>query len=396
MTLTGNYLIYKELSYLVHNTGLTNYKKLYKLLKNKYPQVTHYMVKEWVRVHRNICIHTQHGGSRKAPAAMPIKMRKTNRLMRIGALLHRLYYTPDNPASFSSPEVLYYYAKKLKPLITREHVKNWLLSQDAYTMHRKIVHRFPRRKFISKGINYCWQIDLMELPQLQKENSGYRYGLIAIDTFSRKAYGVLMKKKNATTVCNAFREIIRKHKVKPSKIMSDSGLEFFNKIFKAFLNKNNIVIYRTEQHIKASMAERLIKSLKTKLFRYFTANNTLKYSHIFQDIITAYNNKIHSSLNNLSPNMVTKKNEAIVWKHLYGGYIKNDKAKFKFKIGDYVRISKYKNVFGKGYINNFTKDLFIVKEQIPTVPVTYNLMDTNKEDIKGIFYEPELSLVLVE
>ena len=103
-----------------------------------------------------------------------------------------------------------------------------------------------------------------------------------------------------------------------------------------------------------------------------------------------YNNTKHSSIKMTPTEASKKKNEGVVYFNLYGD-METLKQKPKFKIGDKVRISKYKrNVFDKGYTPNWSEEVFTVDEIQSTVPVTYRLKDLNNEEIKGSFYEPEL------
>ena len=71
-------------------------------------------------------------------------------------LLKKLYYQTDSPASFSTLDRLYKAAKKEEPLLKRETVKQWLEKQSAYTRHRRVTWKFPRRKVLILRIDYCW------------------------------------------------------------------------------------------------------------------------------------------------------------------------------------------------------------------------------------------------
>jgi hypothetical protein len=92
----------------------------------------------------------------------------------------------------------------------------------------------------------------------------------------------------------------------------------------------------------------------------------------------------------MAPDEVTSENARIITERLYP--VKPE-PKWKYKIGDTVRISKYKNVFQKGYLRNWTEEIFTITQQYPTHPVTYGLSDLTGEEIKGKFYEPELQKV---
>jgi transposase InsO family protein len=395
-----------------------NARSVYQQAKQLNNKVTPAMVEQWFTVYNKICNHSikpphylaknvrvhEEAATRKlTPTGCTTDYARHQdgggarkiRVGRYGSLLQRLYHTPSSPAAYGGPEILYYYARKIDKNIKRGDVINWLMSQPSYSMHRKIVYKFPRRKFLAKKINHIWQIDLMELPQISKENKGYRYTLLAIDVFSRKLYGALLKKKNGIEVTKGMQTIIKLNKVKPEKIMGDRGREFLNKHFQSFLKTKGIIMYHTESEVKASIIERLIRTIKEKIFRYFTANDTLQYYDKLQHFIKGYNMRKHTSIG-MAPNEVNKSNSDKVWREQYGNFIETKKPNYKFQIGDHVRISKYKDTFKKGYINTFTREIFIVNNRFPTVPLTYSLIEEKSgEPIIGIFYEPELVLVKV-
>ena len=108
----------------------------------------------------------------------------------------------------------------------------------------------------------------------------------------------------------------------------------------------------------------LIRTLKTKMWRYFMAKKTMRYVDMLPDMVYSYNHSVHRSIKT-EPVDVTAENEREVWHTLYDhGPVKN--VKYKFKIGDQVRISKMKRIFEKGYSPNFSKEIFTISKQIPT------------------------------
>ena len=122
---------------------------------------------------------------------------------------------------------------------------------------------------------------------------------------------------------------------------------------------------------------------------FIVRGNTV-YLDILQKILEQYNNTKHSSIKMTPVGASKKKNESAVYFILYGD-IKRLSSKPKFKVGDKVRISKYKRkVFDKGYTPNWTEEIFLVDKIQSTNPVTYRLKDLNNEEIQGSFYEPKL------
>jgi hypothetical protein len=141
--------------------------------------------------------------------------------------------------------------------------------------------------------------------------------------------------------------------------------------------------------------ERFDRTIKEKMWRYFTFEGTYKYIDVLQDLVFSYNNSYHRSIKE-KPINVSTKNEDKIFLNLYG-HSKNESdeyiAKFNFKEGDNVRISKTKTLFAKGYTQNWTIEIFEINKCLMTNPPSYKLNDKKGELIKGVFYEPELQLV---
>ena len=156
------------------------------------------------------------------------------------------------------------------------------------------------------------------------------------------------------------------------------------------LEKNNITLYSTENEEKSSVCERWNRTIKTKMWKQFTVQGNTVYLDILPKILEQYNNTKHSPIKMTPVEASKKKNENTVYFNLYGD-MEQLLSKPKFKIGDKVRISKYKRkVFDKGYTPNWTEEIFLVDKIQSTNPITYRLKDLNNEEIQGSFYEPEL------
>ena len=190
-----------------------------------------------------------------------------------------------------------------------------------------------------------------------------------------------MKDKKGVTITNAFQKILDSSKRKPIKIWVDQGSEFYNNVFKKWLKHNDISMYSTYNEGKSVAAERFIKTLKNKISEHMTAISKNVYFDVLDDIVDKYNNKYHTTI---------KMKPVDVKSDSFAEYNKKSNEKSpKFKVGDHVRISKFKNVFAKGYTPNWSEEMFIVKK-INTVPWTYITNDLNGEEIVGSFYEKVL------
>jgi hypothetical protein len=269
-------------------------------------------------------------------------------------------------------------------------VKKWLEGQDTYTLHKPIKHRFPTRRVLVNGIDDQWQADLVDM-QGYKE-LGYQYILTVIDVFSKYAWGIPIKRKTGEEISSAFRNLF-KHR-KPRKLHTDKGLEFINKPTKELLKENDIHWFATENESKAQIVERFNRTLKNRMWRYFTQSHDTKWIKVLPDLMYNYNTTKHRSIGMTPREASLKKNEAVVYKNLYPP--KKVKVQNpKFKVGDHVRITIKRGDFRKGYRPNFTRELFIITEMLDTKPITYRIKDFEGEVIEGSFYEQEMVKVKI-
>lgn len=264
----------------------------------------------------------------------------------------------------------------------------------AKELHKPIKRKFQRAKVITYGYNDVWACDLIDMTKFWKHNKGYKYILNIVDCFTRYAWSIPIKNKIANTLINAFDEVIKTGE-KPKKLWIDQGGEFVNKKMKAYLQYHNIKIYHTYGEHKASIAERFNRTLKNKIYYYFTKNNTKKWYDILPEIINEYNNTTHSSIKMTPFDATLPENEKRLLKEQSEKYIKPYEHT-KFNVGDLVRISMAKRTFEKGYTPKWSKEIFMIIGVRNTYPVpTYNLIDVNGEKIKGSFYDEELQLTQI-
>ena len=205
--------------------------------------------------------------------------------------------------------------------------------------------------------------------------------MTVLDVFSKYGWIVPLKTKTGVEVANALRHIFKVRK--PEKLWVDKGKEFYNKDVKSLID-----IYSTENEEKASVVERWNRTMKEKMFKYFSANNTRKYIDVLDEMVKSYNETVHSSIK-MTPIEASKEmNENKVWLNLYS--IPKEGKDPKYSVGDKVRITKKKTTFEKGYTPRWTEEVFTIDEVLRTDPPTYKITDYNDERIQGSFYEPEL------
>ena len=117
-----------------------------------------------------------------------------------------------------------------------------------------------------------WGVDLADMQLLSKFNKGFRFLLCAIDIFSKYAWVIPLKDKKGISIVNAFQKILKEFNHKPNKIWIDKGGEFYNSSFKKWLKDSNIEMYSTNNEGKSVIAERFLKTLKNKIYKYIDIN----------------------------------------------------------------------------------------------------------------------------
>jgi len=298
--------------------------------------------------------------------------------------MESIYTDPRKPGSFTSVANLQRYAG-----VDSQTAERFLSSQNAYTMHRPARVHFPRRRTYAKGIDDLFQIDLIDLSSLASHNSGHRFILMCIDVFSKYAWAVPLKTKTGREVADAMQSILEQRQC--TLLQADKGTEWLNSKFQEMIRHYGIKFYTSENDdIKCALVERLNRTIKEKMWRYFTHNNTRRYLDVLQDIIFSYNNTKHRSIG-MAPAEVNQDNEELVRNRLYPPKPKT--LKYKYDVGDTVRISVKRQPFDKSYTGHWSEELFTIAARHPTEPVTYGIKDLAGELIKGKFYEPEIQKV---
>lgn len=262
------------------------------------------------------------------------------------------------------------------------------MNQLAKELHKKVVRKFPRRRVIVNGKDDIWGADLVDMQEWEDQNDGYKYLLTVIDCFTKYAWALPLKDKSAKSVTKAFETIFKEGRI-PEKLWVDEGKEFYNKTLQAMLKKHNIETYSTYGEHKSAIIERFNRTLKTIMYTHFTSNNDRHWVNMLQDLLTDYNTTVHRTIKMTPVEASEEKNEYKVLKNVAKSR-KVEATKPKLEIGDWVRISRIKGTFEKGYIRNWSHEIFKVTEVLNTKPITYKINEYDGTPIKGSFYEQEL------
>ena len=311
--------------------------------------------------------------------------------------LDRLYNDPSSPSAFAGVERLWEAAKEeLGPNVKKKDIARYLEGHRTYSLMRPRRVRFPRAKTVAAGFMTDVQADLADLQSLAKHNKGHRYLLVAVDVLSKRIFVVPLKTKGSEDMLEAFKILISKMPMAPHRIFSDNGKEFKNKLLNDYFKKEEIEKYESKStSVKASIAERAIRTIKQRLYRYFSQKQTMVWVDIIEKIIDGIN-RSKSRVHGLRPIDVNFKNAQQIWKKIYGNLLsaKQRKVKSKFKEGDFVRMSRDKGIFEKGYLPNYGDEILeIDKVKNRSRPVRYKLRDETGDKFLGTFYREELAPV---
>ena len=305
--------------------------------------------------------------------------------------IKKLYQDPNFSASFAGKQRFFNAVKSKHKNTKLKTVENALKSVDSYTLHKPVRKPQKYRRIYTKGIKYLYQIDLVDMTKFEKKNSGYRWIITIIDTFSKKAWAFKMKRKSAKSIMAVMVSFLRENT--PQKIEFDQGTEFYNSFFLNLLKKHKIKYFSVYSDRKCAIVERFNRTLKTRMYRSFTARGSHKWIDVLQELVIGYNKTRHSSTK-FAPNDVNDKNEHIVRKNLYPKMEKELKHIIEhFKVGQSVRISTKKSIFQKGYEQTYSYEVFTVNKVKDTYPVTYGLSDYKGNIINGSFYTNEIQAV---
>lgn len=265
-------------------------------------------------------------------------------------------------------------------------VKNQIVKE----IHKQARRNFKRRKVILRSLNDLFQADLVEMIPYARENNNYKYILIVINCFSKFVWAFPLKNKSAPEIKEAMEKVFLKQT--PVNLHSDRGKEFFNSTFEKLVKKYNVNHYSTFSDKKASIVERVNRTLKNIMWKEFNLQGTYKWVNILPKIIKKYNNTKHRTIK-MKPSEVKQEHERKLLDTVYNRKEIANLHDVKFKLGDHVRVSKYRGVFDKKYTPNWSTEIFTIKKIQLTNPITYLIKDVHGEDILGGFYREELQKV---
>ena len=268
-------------------------------------------------------------------------------------ILLNLYQDTEKTNSYGSIRGLLQNAKKILPSINRKDVINFLKTQKAYTLHWITNKIFLHRRVIAPKPGIIASCDLADLSSLSRYNNGYKYILVFVDVFSR----FVLKRKDVNRVYDALKKILNSGYFNHLKrLNTNEGREFYNEKVKKLLSSKDIILYSiSSRESKVAIAERFVHTLKGKLSRYMTHQNTKKYIHILPDVIKSYNLTQRRGLGrDHTPTEIHQLTDPEEIQHQFKEMYKIPSSTHKplistLPVGEYVRLSQIKPTFKKGY-----------------------------------------------
>jgi len=306
--------------------------------------------------------------------------------------IKEVYLDPKQPGSYGGVEALFKRCKEKGLSVTRNQVLDVLKKLEVYTLHKPRRVHYSRNPTVVGDIDQQWQADLADMQHVSTQNSGFKYILTVVDCLGKFGWAIPVKKKDAKSMVIGFRELFAQAKPrKPLRLQTDKGNEFLNKDVQNLLRQHGVKHFVTENETKASMVERFNRTLKTKMFRWFEQNDTKRYIDVLPELLHSYNHSVHRTIG-MRPVDVNKSNVKKIFNRVYGKHFaSSDNEKFQRK--QPVRISSAKTVFDKGYLPNWTDEVFKVKESVNHPKKVYKIEDLEGEPVRGTFYPEELQAV---
>ena len=192
-----------------------------------------------------------------------------------------------------------FFNKKISPASTNKFagkgIKNEL-KQNQQLVNKPIIKKVKNRRVYSSFKDIIWGADLADVQSICKFNKRILFLLCVIDLSIKYAWVVSLKDKKGVTIINAFQKVLNESDRKPNKIWADISSEFYNRWAKSWLEKNDIEMYLTQNEGKSVVAERFIRTLKNKIYKYMPSISKSVYIDTLDGIVNEYNNAHHRTI----------------------------------------------------------------------------------------------------
>jgi hypothetical protein len=309
--------------------------------------------------------------------------------------LESVYYDPLHPGSYSGIIKLWQAVRVDNPhKLTFNQVRNWLQKQESYSRHIRVRERFPRQKIIMHKVDQQWDADIMDMYKFSYQNKRYKYLAIFIDIFSRYLWVEPMKTKTPVEMVMVLKRVFAQGR-KPEFMHTDKGGEYIGAPVQIYLDMKRVHHFVAFNVNHANYAERVIRTLKGKIYRYMMRHQTKVYIDELDNFVDSYLDTVHRGTG-MRPIDITKANEQTVYEKIYLPQVRSEEKtplEFNFNVGDKVHVAATRTKFTKGYVPTFKKEIFKIKYRTHTIPPRYKLVDLKGREVSGTVYEPEIQKV---
>ena len=323
-------------------------------------------------------------------------------------VLSKIYYDVDHEAGFGSINKLLKAGRLVDSQITRKDVEDFSKDSYVYTLHKSARRKYERNKVVVSHVDEQFMADLVDMQddEFKKTNvdnsdkKPFAHILTCIDVLSKYAFAIPLKDKRAATIKQALEMIFQKRK--PAKLMTDQGGEFWNSTIRNLCKEYGIHFFTSKNYtIKCSVVERFNRTLRSKMFKYFTYKGSFKYHDLLQRMVDSYNNTHHSAIG-MKPSEVTHENEQIAFKNLYGfnsyrDYLLSQKKEPTLKEGENVRVKFLQEKIGsnsKGYWPLWADEVHkVIKVKSHAAHPYYKIKDGSGETVSRRFQKEGLQAI---
>ena len=281
-------------------------------------------------------------------------------------ILSSLFYDISHPVGYGSLSKIYRYLKNnnkyQKYKFTKKYLTDWLSKQEVYGVYRPARRKFNRPYVLSFYQDYLWDLDTASMTKYKEYNDGYSYFAVFIDIFTRYLYTYPLKTLTGEEMVQTMKVIFTN--ASPTNARCDMGSEYVSYKVQNYLKELKIKQIFTKYETKANYAERVIRTLKLKLVKYMSHNETFKWINVLDKATSSYNMSYHRSIG-MTPTEAQTADKYKLWKKQYDGKSKNTvkKVRYRYNLGDRVRISYLKGTFDREYSEKWSTEIYAVIEK---------------------------------
>ena len=321
--------------------------------------------------------------------------------------LEAIYYDPKNPASYGGVDKVHRYVKSQGKKITRKTIKTWLLGQPVYTSHKPVRRRFKRLEVVAPRKWYQFDTDTINMVSFKTQNKGWSYIMVAIDVVSKFCWTRPMKTLTGKEAVKVVKDMFTDPGGrKPTNVRSDKGSEYVNHQMKRYMEANGINHFTTLNETKANMAERFIRTLKTRITKYMHKKHSAEWVSVLGDITSAYNHAYHRTIR-MTPTRALATDDVTLWNNIHppppppAKRVANSSRRAPFRkkpyaleVGDKVKLFFMRAAFAKDYDSKWTDEVFYVATRSISEGIAqYTLKSWQNDPVEGHFYKEELQKI---